>query len=326
MNKGFKRISVTLVLSMLMLMFSSMGALAEGQLKGEELSLISKDSGYKIIVPNFVELKKVTTEIEEEPFEVNVIVMEIPTANSEGLYPIFDVVTTDKEANFLDSYPGIFGQGQVGNVDGEIKDGRFQYATKFKLIENEIYSFGFYTNSEFSVDELYVMFVKGDGKAAEKPTEEPKEKTTDKADQASANPTASKVLVNGKEVAFEAYNIDGNNYFKLRDMALAVNGTEKNFEVSWDNAKNAINLQTKKAYTPDGTELKASDKPATKQAALTKSDLFIDGAVLGATAYNIDGNNYFKLRDIAKAIGFGVTWDDKANMIGIDTKSGYIEE
>jgi len=37
------------------------------------------------------------------------------------------------------------------------------------------------------------------------------------------NPTTSKVLVNGKIVEFEAYNINGYNYFKLRDLAQAVN-------------------------------------------------------------------------------------------------------
>jgi len=47
------------------------------------------------------------------------------------------------------------------------------------------------------------------------------------------NPTTSKVLVNGKIVEFEAYNINGYNYFKLRDLAQAVNNTEKNFEVTW---------------------------------------------------------------------------------------------
>jgi len=49
-------------------------------------------------------------------------------------------------------------------------------------------------------------------------------------------------LVNGKIVEFEAYNINGYNYFKLRDLAQAVNNTEKNFEVTWDAANNAINL------------------------------------------------------------------------------------
>ena len=41
-----------------------------------------------------------------------------------------------------------------------------------------------------------------------------------------AVPTASTILLNGVPTAFTAYNIGGNNYFKLRDLAYALNGTE----------------------------------------------------------------------------------------------------
>ena len=37
---------------------------------------------------------------------------------------------------------------------------------------------------------------------------------------AAATPTASTVLVNGEKKAFDAYNIEGSNYFKLRDLPL----------------------------------------------------------------------------------------------------------
>lgn len=143
---------------------------------------------------------------------------------------------------------------------------------------------------------------------------------------ATANPTASKVLVNGKDVSFEAYNINDNNYFKLRDLAMAVNGTEKNFEVSWDAAKNAIALSTQKAYTPDGSELAASGEKASKQVTQTTAKVTLDGKDVQITAYHIDGNNYFKLRDVAKLMNIGVTWDASAGSIGIDTKAAYVEE
>jgi hypothetical protein len=142
----------------------------------------------------------------------------------------------------------------------------------------------------------------------------------------SAAPTASNVLVNGKVVSFEAYNIEGNNFFKLRDLAAAVNGTEKNFEVSWDNDKNAISLVSGRAYTAVGDEFTVSRKPAAKEAKSTASTIYLNGKEIQLTAYNIDGNNYFKLRDIAKAFDIGVTWDGATNTIGIDTKSSYIEE
>jgi len=140
-----------------------------------------------------------------------------------------------------------------------------------------------------------------------------------------ANPTSSKVLVNGKAVTFEAYTINGNNYFKLRDFAQAVNKTEKNFEVKWDSKNNAINLISNTPYTPVGGELAKGDGKA-KVANPTTSKIYKDGKEISLTAYTINGNNYFKLRDIAKAFNIGVFWDGKTNTITIDTSRDYIDE
>lgn len=134
-----------------------------------------------------------------------------------------------------------------------------------------------------------------------------------------AVPTKSTVLVNGKEIGFEAYNINGNNYFKLRDIALSVNGTGSQFEVSWDKAKNAIDLLTKEAYTTTGGELSPLKSAVTKNALLSSSKIYVDGKAAGLTAYNISGSNYFKLRDLGDALGFNVLWDATQNAIKIET-------
>jgi hypothetical protein len=137
-----------------------------------------------------------------------------------------------------------------------------------------------------------------------------------------AAPTSSTVIVNGRRVAFDAYNIGGNNYFKLRDLAYTLNGTEKQFEVGWDSAANAITLTAGAAYTPVGGEM-ASKGAGDKSATSTSSKLHLDGAEAGFTAYNIGGNNYFKLRDIGQAFNFGVDWDGANQTIVIDTGKGY---
>ncbi|WP_227013570.1 DUF6273 domain-containing protein [Paenibacillus psychroresistens] len=141
-----------------------------------------------------------------------------------------------------------------------------------------------------------------------------------------AIPTASIVLVNDKQISFEAYTINGNNFFKLRDFATVVHGSEKQFGVGFDNLKNAISLESNKAYTTVGGELALSDQTVSKEAKITASTVYLDGTLLNLITFNIDGNNYFKLRDIAKAFNIGVTWDGKTKMIGIDTKSEYKEE
>lgn len=140
-----------------------------------------------------------------------------------------------------------------------------------------------------------------------------------------AKPTASKVLVNGKEIAFDAYEINGNNYFKLRDISSVLNGTSKQFEVSWDNEKQAINLLSSKAYTAVGGELAKGDG-SNKAATSNTSKIYLDGKEISLTAYTINGNNYFKLRDLGQTFNFGVGWDGAANTVTIDTGAGYTAE
>jgi hypothetical protein len=140
------------------------------------------------------------------------------------------------------------------------------------------------------------------------------------AEPALAKPTASSVLVNGTDKSFDAYNIEGSNYFKLRDLAYVLNGTEKQFEVSFDAAANAIALKSAKPYTIIGGEM-GGKSTGNKKALPTSSKISLDGADISFTAYNIDGSNYFKLRDIGEALGFEVVFDSAKNAIVISTTS-----
>ena len=139
---------------------------------------------------------------------------------------------------------------------------------------------------------------------------------------AEATPTSSAVLVDGGKVDFVAYNIGGNNYFKLRDIAQALSGSASSFEVGWDAVRRVISLTSGEVYTSVGGELSGavSENP---QPVKTTATLTIDGRAFGITAYNIDGNNFFKLRDLATVLDFGVGWDAGANTITIATAESY---
>lgn len=141
----------------------------------------------------------------------------------------------------------------------------------------------------------------------------------------SAAPTAASVLVNGTNRAFDAYNIDGANYFKLRDLAYVLNGTAKQFDVTWDAPTKTIALVPGQAYTAAGGEMSGAGT-GTKAAVPTAARILLDGKAVSFTAYNIDGNNYFKLRDIGQAMNFGVDWDSVNHTIAIDTSKAYTPE
>ena len=134
-----------------------------------------------------------------------------------------------------------------------------------------------------------------------------------------AAPTASKVQVNGEAKAFEAYNINDNNYFKLRDIAYVLNDTDASFSVGWDGAANSIALKKGEAYAPTGSEMKVSGTKDIKDAVESTSAILIDGQKAALKAYTIKGNNYFKLRDLGTSLGFNVGWDNTSQTISITT-------
>ena len=134
-----------------------------------------------------------------------------------------------------------------------------------------------------------------------------------------ATPTSSKVTVNGEAKDFEAYNINDNNYFKLRDIAYVLNDTTASFAVGWDNEQKVISLDRYGKYKPTGSEMKISGTKDIKDAVENTSAILIDGEEVSLKAYTIKGNNYFKLRDLAAALCFNVGWDNAAKTIAITT-------
>ncbi len=132
-----------------------------------------------------------------------------------------------------------------------------------------------------------------------------------------AIPNTSEVLVDGVSKRFEAYTIESNNYFKLRDIAMVLNGTKAQFEVVWNEDLKAIDIFTNRSYTRAGGELRISSHISNREANKSISKIYCDGKEQQLTIYTIEGNNYFKLRDLGSLIGFEVTWENKK--IGILT-------
>jgi hypothetical protein len=73
-----------------------------------------------------------------------------------------------------------------------------------------------------------------------------------------------------------------------------------------------------------GGELTGTGNTQTLDARFSAVRVFADDVLVSLTAYNIGGNNYFRLRDVARVLDFGVGWDGEANMVSIDTGSGYL--
>ncbi len=136
------------------------------------------------------------------------------------------------------------------------------------------------------------------------------------------------IVVNGKPVSASAYNIGGSNYFKFRDLAVAVEGTEVAFNVEWDNGNHTVTLYLGK-YVPNGSELAALPE-GTQTARRAQSDMYIsqdDGSLmpLVVRAYEIAGSHYVKLRDLCAILGISVGWDGQTRTITVDTSKPYLD-
>jgi hypothetical protein len=124
-----------------------------------------------------------------------------------------------------------------------------------------------------------------------------------------ATVTESNIVLNGQQIWINGFNIQGSNYFKLRDLAENFAGTGSQFDVQWNNDKNAIEIITGSVYTAAENQKTAyyyagtmySAKPSTSQ-------VVINGQFHNVTAYNIDGNNYFQLRDLSTSIPYDLDW------------------
>ena len=120
-----------------------------------------------------------------------------------------------------------------------------------------------------------------------------------------ANPTNDKLTVDGVEQTPTVYKIGGSNYFKIRDVAAVLNGTEKQFSVGYSNGK--VTVTSGQPYEATGKELAGA--PSESRTASRSSDsIIIDGTEASLTVYKIGGSNYFKLRDLGKALDFQVDW------------------
>ena len=70
----------------------------------------------------------------------------------------------------------------------------------------------------------------------------------------------------------------------------------------------------------------AAQAATTINATLSSQPIYVNGQRVVMTAYSIGGNNYVRLRDVGKAVDFGVTYDAVTNSVCIDSTQHYQEE
>ncbi len=116
------------------------------------------------------------------------------------------------------------------------------------------------------------------------------------------------------------YIVDDYSYFKLRDIAAAFHGTQKQFYPKWVEEDMAIHLETDTPYDKPISE-NTSQKDTTATSSSAK--LYLDGKKQNVSAYTIQDYTYYKLRDVAELLDFQITWSEKDATISIKSDVSY---
>lgn len=120
--------------------------------------------------------------------------------------------------------------------------------------------------------------------------------------------SSQKFTVNGEEVHIRAYIINGKNYLRLRDAAAALKGTKAQFQVDYDKEKNLVMIETNKPYEDlSNTKIYSSQKEL--WATMKDMDILFNGKERKLKSAFIIDTNYIELRDLAKLVGFSVSYD-----------------
>lgn len=130
-----------------------------------------------------------------------------------------------------------------------------------------------------------------------------------------ASPGTMPVSLDGQAVPLRGYEIEDQNYFKLRDLAYILRDTDSRFAVGF--VDGVVTLTTGAPYVPAGGELTAPGAAA--EAGRSADRVEVDGQPVPLTAYRIDGYNYFQLRELGAAIGLDVDYDAAARTVLLTT-------
>jgi len=143
-----------------------------------------------------------------------------------------------------------------------------------------------------------------------------------------AKPVKQKTYFNNYQVDIQGYNIGGYTYFRLRDVAAAVqkNFYEKDgpdaglgsyaFNVEYvTEGEPHIEITLLKPYEGD---VEPSVDLAEKIAIPVKTPVYVDGKQIeDLQGYTIDGYTYYKLRELARQVNLGTEWEAETESIHV---------
>lgn len=134
-----------------------------------------------------------------------------------------------------------------------------------------------------------------------------------------------KVTLDGEEVMVGAYDVEGYNYLKLRDVAAILNGKKCQFSVGYDEPTKLISVELAKAYEKVEGDL-AEIKDEKAKAIIRVIKILVNGEEKEVKTALINENNYMQLRDLGALVGLGVGYDKVNKVIQLKSDAEEKEE
>ena len=134
-----------------------------------------------------------------------------------------------------------------------------------------------------------------------------------------------KVTLDGEEVMVGAYDVEGYNYLKLRDVAAILNTKKCQFNVGFDGPTKLITVELAKGYEKVEGDL-AEIKDEKAKAIVSVRKILVNGEEKEIKTALINEYNYMQLRDLGSLVGLDVKYDAKNKVIMLKSDAEAKEE
>lgn len=134
-----------------------------------------------------------------------------------------------------------------------------------------------------------------------------------------------KVTLDGEEVKVGAYDVEGYNYLKLRDVAAILNTKKCQFNIGFDKPRMLITVELAKGYEKVEGDL-AEIKDEKAKAIVSVKKILVNGEEKEIKTALINEYNYMQLRDLGSLVGLDVKYDKVNKVIMLKSDAEAKEE
>ena len=135
-----------------------------------------------------------------------------------------------------------------------------------------------------------------------------------------AIPELTTVMIDSELVTFQTFRIGAGNFFRVRDLAYALNGTGAQFSLDWYGNGSLINITRGYEYIPTGNEMALISSVGLVAVRPTRAEVFVDGEQIHPMAFLVEDHSVFMLGDFGVALGLGVEVEESTGLVRVSTR------